>query len=119
MFNCKSIKVKKGLIALLMVGATQIAMGSFTGSTDENTKNKYSLANFNKNFYKNAVPFSLRAGFQFKGAQVLSIQKEANTNTLSYNTLVRFEKGNTTYIYPYKHKVSIPKFKAPTPPTDR
>jgi hypothetical protein len=117
MLKCNTIKLKKGLIALLLVGATEISMGSFTGSTDESSKNRYSLTNFNRNFYKNAVPLSLRAGFQFKGAQMLSLQKE--DNTISYNTLIRFEKGNTTYIYPYKHKVSIPKFKAPAPPTNR
>jgi hypothetical protein len=112
-----SIKTTKIVIALLMAGITQIAMGSFTGSTDESTKNKYSLKNFNKTFYKTASPFSLRAGFQYKGTQVISLQKDANA--ITYNSLMRFEKGNTTYIYPYKHTVSVPKFKAPTPPAVR
>ncbi len=117
MLKRNPIKFRKALIALLLIGATQIAMGSFTGSTDENSKNKYSLKNFNKNFYKNASPFSLRAVFQFKNTQVISIQKDVNS--ITYNTLMRFEKGNTTYIYPYKHTVSVPKFKAPTPPAIR
>ena len=100
-----------------MVGATQIAMGSFTGSSDENSKNKYSLKNFNKNFYKTASPFSLRSTFQYKGTQIVSIQKDDNSTI--YQTIMRFEKGNTTYIYPYKHKVSLPRFKAPAPPAVR
>lgn len=115
MSNTRTIKFRKICIAVLLIGATQIAMGSFTGSTDESSKNKYSLQNFNKNFHKNANPFSLRAGFQLKGIQVISFHKDANVTT--YNAIMRFEKGNTTYIYPYKHKVSVPKFKAPTPPT--
>ncbi len=113
----KSIRITKIMIALLFVGATQIAMGSFTGSSDENSKNKYSLKNFNKNFYKSASPFSLRSTFQYKGTQILSIHKDENST--SYQSIMRFEKGNTTYIYPYKHKVSLPKFKAPAPPTVR
>ena len=111
------IRTKKILIALLILGATQIAMGSFTGSTEESSKNKYSLKNFNKTFYKSASPFSLRAGFQYKGAQVVSIKKDAGA--ITYNSIMRFEKGNTTYIYPYKHTVNTPKFKAPTAPAVR
>lgn len=113
----KSIQFIKIMTALLFAGATQIAMGSFTGSTDENSKNKYSLKNFNKNFYKSASPFSLRSTFQYKGTQVLSIHRDDNSTT--YQSIMRFEKGNTTYIYPYKHKVSLPKFKAPAPPSVR
>ena len=113
----RSIQLTKIMVALLMVGATQIAMGSFTGSSDENSKNKYSLKNFNKNFYKTASPFSLRSTFQYKGTQIVSIQKDDNSTI--YQTIMRFEKGNTTYIYPYKHKVSLPRFKAPAPPAVR
>ena len=113
----KSIQFIKIMTALLFAGATQIAMGSFTGSSDENSKNKYSLKNFNKNFYKTASPFSLRNSFQYKGTQVLNALKSDNSTT--YQLIMRFEKGNTTYIYPYKHKVSLPKFKAPVPQTVR
>ena len=117
MVKRRSIQLTKIMVVLLMVGATQIAMGSFTGSSDENSKNKYSLKNFNKNFYKTASPFSLRSTFQYKGTQIVSIQKDDNSTI--YQTIMRFEKGNTTYIYPYKHKVSLPRFKAPAPPAVR
>ncbi|TDH18295.1 hypothetical protein EXU57_23870 [Segetibacter sp. 3557_3] len=103
------------MIALVFICATEISMGSFTGSTDENSRNKYSLKNFNKNFYKKASPYSLHAGFEYKGTQIISQQSTPEGVTL--NSVMRFEKGNTTYIYPYKHKVSVPKFKAPVPPS--
>lgn len=112
------IRVKKVIIALLLVGATHIAMGSFTGRSERKTKNLYSLKNFNKNFYRNASHFSLSAGFQYKGVRFLSQKKEANGD-ITINSMMRFEKGNTTYIYPYTHKVSVPKFKTPIPPTFR
>lgn len=118
MKNKYQIEYKKFIIALLLVGATHIAMGSFTGSTNKTTKNIYSLKNFNRNFYKAVSPFSLRAGFEYKGLQLLSQKKEVN-GVIIYNSMMRFEKGNTTYIYPYTHKVSVPKFKTPTPPTFR
>ncbi len=117
MVYSNSIQFRKFLIVLLFIGATQIALGSFTGSSEESSKNKYSLKNFNKNFYKSAAPFSLRAGYQYKGTENFVVQKDDKSTT--YNSIMRFEKGNTTYIYPYKHTVTIPKFKTPVPPTVR
>lgn len=109
-----NIKVKKIMIALLLVSATHLALGSFTGTSEEKSKNKYSLKDFNKHFYKNASPYSLRAGYQFKGSQIVSLNRDENS--VQVNSMMRFEKGNTTYIYPYKHKVVVPKFKTPAPP---
>lgn len=114
----KQAKVKKVMIALLLVGATHIAMGSFTGTAEKKSSNLYSLKNFNRNFYRNASHFSLRACFDYKGVRFLSQKKEANGD-ITINSLMRFEKGNTTYIYPYTHKIIVPKFKTPAPPSFR
>src|SRR6476660_2082340 len=118
MTRASHIQLIKYTVALLLVGVTHLAMASFTGSTDKRSHNIYSLKNFNRNFYKSASPFSLRAGFEYKGLQLLSQKKEANGD-ITFNSMMRFEKGNTTYIYPYTHKISVPKFKSPTPPTFR
>ena len=107
-----NIKRRKLAIAMFLVCATQLAFASFTGSIGESSKNKYSLKHFNKNFYKKASPYSLRAGFVYKGTQTLSQQRDAKGVT--FNNTMRFEKGNTTYIYPYKHKVSVATFKTPS-----
>ena len=112
MLQFTTIRKRKIVIALLLVMGTHLSMGSFTGTVDEKSKSKYSLKNFNKNFYKKSSPFSLTAGFQFKGTQLMSTQKTISGTT--YNTMMRYEKGNTTYIYPYKHKVNVPLFKAPS-----
>lgn len=114
----KQIKVKKVIIALLLVGATHIAMGSFTGRSEKKSKNLYSLKYFNKNSYRNASHFSLKAGFEYKGTRFLSQKKDINGD-ITLNSMMRFEKGNTTYIYPYTHKVSVSKFKTPVPPSFR
>ena len=117
MFKSFTIQTKKCFLALALVGATQLAMGSFTGSSEGKSSDLYSLKHFNKTFYKNASPFSLRAGFKYKGTQFTSLK--STNNAVVFNSVVRFEKGNTTYIYPYKHTVSLPKFKTPTPPPIR
>lgn len=113
-----NIQFKKFTIALLLVSATHLAMGSFTGSTTKRTKNIYSLKNFNRNFYKSISPFSLRSGFEYKGLQLLSLRKDIDGN-MTFNSIMRHERGNTTYIYPYSYKVTVPKFKSPTPPVFR
>lgn len=113
-----TIKASKIIAALLFIGVTHIALGSFTGSSESRHK-QFSLKDFNRSFYKHvAVPFSLRAGFEFKGGQVLSFKKDY-TGSAVVTSVMRFEKGNTTYIYPYKHKVAVPKFATPTPPVIR
>ena len=115
MLNSITIQKRKIVIALLLVCATHLSMGSFTGTVDEKSKSKYSLKNFNKNFYKRTSPFSLTAGFKYKGSEVMGTRKDATGVT--YSSMMRFEKGNTTYIYPYKHKVNVPLFKTPTAPS--
>ncbi len=114
----KKVKVKKMIIALLLISATHIAMGSFTGRSNKKSNDLYSLKNFNRNFYKSASMFSLRAGYEYRGTRLLSQRKEANGD-ITMLTLMRFEKGNTTYIYPYTHKIIVPKFKTPAPPSFR
>ena len=49
--------------------------------------NIYSLKNLNRNFYKSISPFSLRAGFEYKGLQLLSQKKELNGYSLSARPL--------------------------------
>lgn len=114
----RNVKVKKIIIALLLVGATHIAMGSFTGKSDKKSSDLYSLKNFNKTFYKSISRFSLRTGFDYKGVRFLNQSTDANGN-ITVNSMMRFEKGNTTYIYPYSHKIIVSKFKTPAPPAIR
>lgn len=114
----KTYKLKKILFALLFISAAHIALGSFTGSSERKSRKLYSLSNFNKNFYKSLSPFSLRSGFEYKGTQLLRQRQETNGD-VTFTSMMRYEKGNTTYIYPYVHKVSSPKFKIPVAPSIR
>lgn len=111
----KKVKVRKIIIALILASATHIAMGAFTGTSTKKSSNFYSLKSFNRNFYKSSSLFSIRAGFGYKGTRFLSQKRELN-GVITMTSMMRFEKGNTTYIYPYVHKVIVPKFKTPSPP---
>jgi len=114
----KKIKAIKFIVALLLITATHIAMGAFTGTSEKKSGNLYSLKYFNKNFYKTTSFFSIRSGFEYKGTRFLSQKKEPNGD-ITMTSMMRFKKGNTTYIYPYSHKVNVPKFATPAPPTFR
>lgn len=107
---------------LLLLCVTQVALASFTGSADDRKSAKVSLKNLGKfsKIYTYPTLRSLSNGLQFKGSQEFDMQKI--DNSLEVNSMMRLEKGNTTYVFPYKYKVKIPpmsKFKTPTSPAFR
>ena len=57
--------------------------------------------------------FTLRAGAAYKGS--LNSFEIAPQQTI-VRSLVTYQKGNTTFIYPYKYKIVLPKFKVPEAP---
>ena len=57
--------------------------------------------------------FTLRPGAVYKGS-FNNVEKAPQQVTLQ--SIITYQQGNTTFIYPYRHKVSVPKFKTPEPP---
>lgn len=119
--------IKTLAIAFVLTLGVKIAFAafSFTGITDEKggTKNnsKYSLKNVNAvSSHKSlsALSYSsLKSSMQFKGTQLMhSSVSEVLTEGGEVSSMLKFDNGNTTYIYPYKFKVRVPKFKTPAPP---
>ncbi len=113
----QSIK-KAGFVALLAMGI-QVAYAafSFTGIADEKTKSssKFSLKNLSSMAHKGLSFASLKNSLQYRGPQLLSKSSETSTGS-EVNSMLRYNNGNTTYIYPYRFKIKAPKFKTPTPP---
>jgi hypothetical protein len=107
--------IKKLSIVILLAMGIQVAYAafSFTGIADEKLKNsKYSLKNLSALSHKGLSFASLKSSLQYKGTQSLS---KESVSGFEVNSLMRFDKGNTTYVYPYKFKVKAPKFKTPSP----
>lgn len=113
--------MKKGLtyyrcaLALLLVLAGHIALG--TGSTEKSSKTNFTLKGFNKS-KSFVVSGTAASSYRFKNSQSLSVKKGKN-NTLQVNSVIRYQSGNTTYVYPYKYKVKAPLFKTPVAPPIR
>jgi len=106
-------KIALATILLLSMKLTFAAI-SFTGIVDEKTKNnKYSLRNLSNYSKKGLSLNAIKSNLQFKGVYlpITSLSLESN----EVNSMLQFNNGNTTYIYPYKFKVKVPKFKTPSP----
>ncbi|TAD84352.1 MAG: hypothetical protein EAY75_13265 [Bacteroidetes bacterium] len=56
--------------------------------------------------------FTLRPGFSYKGS--FSIVEKSPQQTI-LQSVVTYQRGNVTFIYPYKHvvQVPLPRFKVP------
>jgi hypothetical protein len=53
--------------------------------------------------------FSLKSGYNFRGTSVIGLSRQDKYLTL--NTVITYEKGNTTYILPLKKKLLLDKVK--------
>ena len=56
-----------------------------------------------------ANSFTLKGNFSYKGGRIMS--EERTPNVITFNSIVTYQQGNTTYIMPYKSSVSL----TPTP----
>ncbi len=110
---------KKILVASICLIAMQVVLAStvLTGIVDEQAKaKKYSLSNLHHLSRKNISLFNLKSGLLYRGSQIFSDKStKNNNNTSEFISILQFERGNTTYIMPYKMKIKVPKFKTPTP----
>lgn len=82
-----------------------MAILSFGSSGGGGDKNKSRL-NFNKDFttIRTTGGFTLKAGPLYGGSQLLNIQRQKDVVLL--NSVITYQKGNTTFILPYKYKMS-------------
>jgi hypothetical protein len=110
----KGLAYNKIFIVFLLVLAGHFAFG--TGSTEKSSRSNFTLKNTNKS--KTTLTPVNSSSFKFKGTQFLSVKKDKN-NTIQVNSVMRYQSGNTTYVFPYKYKVKAPLFKAPAAPSIR
>lgn len=105
------MKYRKCVAVIVCIGMAHIALAAFSGSDDNRNKDKYSLKNLNK-LSKNYSLTSLRTStFQFRSFY----QAEPNSGN-GVSSYLSLQKGNITYVYPYKYKVKVPRFATPKPP---
>ena len=96
--------VRRKLVVILLLAISAATAFATLGDGKSTTiKPKKSLLS-NKNSINGN--FSLKSGYTFRGSQVINTQNERYINL---NTVVTYQKGNTTYILPLKKKVMLDK----------
>lgn len=99
--------LKKTLISCAMIGA--VALAAVASSGGGKKKSEAPL----KPIYtpiRTTNGFTLKAGPSYTGSHILS--SERSRNSVTYSTVVTYQKGNTVYILPQQVKMNLkPTFK--------
>jgi len=90
--------------------STSLFASTFLTVTNESKKsaNKYTLRNLSLLTHKTSTFYTLKSSLEFKGMTSFSNLNINATNYLKYN------KGNISYVIPYRFKVVLPRFKTPS-----
>ena len=94
---------KQLAFCVMFVGVAAISFASMGG---RGVKPKTSpLLNLGFTPTKPNSIFTLKAGPTYRGSTLFNEIK--TDNAIQLNSIVTYQKGNTTYILPYKHKISV------------
>ncbi len=103
------IKVSKITLAVIVLFCTvQVALAD--KGIGRRTKSKVSLNISTPTTLRNSISLNLKTGLKYSGSLFVNKQVITN-NTMMYNTLVTYQKGNSVYIIPYKQRIVIPEIK--------
>ena len=100
----KKLTRKASICAVLIIAAI-LTFASKGGGGDKKNNNT-----FRNNFtpIRSVSSFTLKTSPSYSGTSIFNQHKD--DNKLSFNAMVTYEKGNTTYILPYKYKVPLSSF---------
>ncbi len=85
--------------------STVVLNSTETKSNTSSISEKYSLKNIGTTSFKTSTFYTLRSSLEFKGMA-------ANKSNANY---LKFNKGNISYVIPYRYKMILPRFKTPSP----
>lgn len=106
--------VKKTILMLGISLHLVLAAVAFTGIVDEKAKNsKFTLNSLNKYSKKGLSLSAIKSNLNYKGLTLANNNSSLMQANTELNSLLQYNNGNTSYIYPYKIKVKVPKFKVP------
>jgi hypothetical protein len=93
--------IRPAAVSLLFVGMFAIAFASKGGGDKKN------MGAFKNTFtpIRSASPFSLKTTPVYTGS-TFSIQAAEN-NKVSLHTMITYQRGNTTFILPFRYKVNV------------
>ena len=96
------------LMALLFVSVAVFAVDGIV-SKSKSKSSKAAYSNMKKN-----LSLGLGSGFSYRDNRSFGFKRMGKDN--SFNSIITYQKGNITYILPYKNKSVLNKFKTPQKP---
>ena len=99
--------LKRKLVTALLVTASVASFATLGegGGGKKQTQRKSLLST--KSYNYNFKTFSLKSGYQYRGSTPIHLPEE--DKYIMLNTVVTYQKGNSTYILPMKKKVLLDK----------
>lgn len=97
-------------ILLVMGVCSGIALSSLAdGGIGRKSKTRATINIVAPTTLRTAISLNLKTGLKYTGS--LLTKQNFTSNSIFTNTLVTYQKGNTVYIIPYKHVVTMPDMK--------
>ena len=103
-FNSMKTLTKNLFIVALLFSIVNVAIAD--RGIGRKNKNKTILnISTTSNSIRNSIPFNLKSGLTYSGSL---LSNNTTGNNLLIQSVITYQKGNITYIIPYKQKVIIP-----------
>jgi len=96
--------MRKALVSTLMLAVVGLAFASKGGGGDKKSTSTPLKTEFVP--IRTTNNFTLKVGPSYAGSFLLS--QERTKTSISFNTLVTYQKGNSIFILPYKYRVNMP-----------
>ncbi|HVS96118.1 MAG TPA: hypothetical protein VHE54_06515 [Puia sp.] len=94
--------MRKLLVSTLMIAVVSLAFASKGGGGEKKAKDTPLKTHFAP--IRTTGNFTLKVGPTFTGSYFLGAEKK--NDYVSFNTLITYEKGNSTYIMPYHYRIN-------------
>lgn len=99
--------LKISIIAALLIGLAGVSFADRGAGKKSKLKTTLNINSNNNYSFKASLNANLRTGLTYKGS-LLTPTKTVAGSTVFNNSLMTFQKGNTTYIIPFKQKTFVP-----------
>ncbi len=99
-------------IKITTIGAILFSMAivSFADRGIGRKNKSKTLLNINTEFnLRNSIAVNIKNGLAFKGS--LFSNQQISSSSMKSTTIMTYQKGNTTYIIPYKQKIAVSEMK--------
>ena len=98
--------IKKATIILALVSVSMVVFADRGSGKKSKAKTTLNITSSSTSL-KSSILSNIKNGLAYKGSFLASRQITTSNSVIINNTLLTYQKGNTTYIIPYKSKLAI------------